>query len=323
MISEDDENNHFSSSSVLNDTTLLMLVHCYSSIGKMGPFIQLCASLRDKRKYSPLFIERMIICFADLDRLDVVEALLMEWLIRNLNLKQSGSDESTNTTDWNEVLGKSLQDNKSTIEGNEHHIDDNKDELRQFMLPLQERMSPKMGKRSKRSFLSSNKSARFTESLLANLDVGTLSYSLPSMDVWRSVSRMYADRTAWVQCLQVSALCFSPSLRGEGQHADSADERALVSIVHHTIRALCRSGQYLKALEYLQSSEGRLGRGLRKASTLALFLPYFHTQGSPAALQVVLNSVLDLVEDFIAQQGQKEHKDDGVEAVKEGELRGL
>ena len=134
---------------------------------------------------------------------------------------------------------------------------------------------------------------------------------------------MYADRTAWVQCLQVSALCFSPSLRGEGQHADSADERALVSIVHHTIRALCRSGQYLKALEYLQSSEGRLGRGLRKASTLALFLPYFHTQGSPAALQVVLNSVLDLVEDFIAQQGQKEHKDDGVEAVKEGELRGL
>ena len=29
MISEDDENNHFSSSSVLNDTTLLMLVHCH------------------------------------------------------------------------------------------------------------------------------------------------------------------------------------------------------------------------------------------------------------------------------------------------------
>ena len=45
MVSEDEENSHFSSASVLNDATLLMLVHCYSSIGKMGPFVQLCASV--------------------------------------------------------------------------------------------------------------------------------------------------------------------------------------------------------------------------------------------------------------------------------------
>lgn len=327
MVSEDEENSHFSSASVLNDATLLMLVHCYSSIGKMGPFVQLCASLRDKRKYSPLFIERMIICFADLDRLDVVEALLMEWLGRNLNVNPSGGDASTKTTDWNEVLGKTLQEEQSVGEGGKDcgnaKVGSSKEELLEFMLPLQERTSPKMGKRSKRSFLSSTKSAQFTENLLANLDVGTLSYSLPSIDVWRSVSRMYADRTAWVQCLQISALCFSHRLRSEAGQEDSLDDRLLVGIVHHTVRALCRSGQYLKALDYLQGSEQKLGRKLRKASTLALFLPYFHTQGSPAALQVVLDSVLDLMEAFLANKGHRGHADDGTEAVEEGELRGL
>ena len=77
LISTKEDTNRIYSTSVLNDATLLMLVHCYSSTGKMGPFIQMCADLRDKRKYTPLLVERMVICFARLDRLDMVEALLI------------------------------------------------------------------------------------------------------------------------------------------------------------------------------------------------------------------------------------------------------
>lgn len=320
LVSEDEETGHVSTASVLNDATLLMLVHCYSSIGKMGPFVQICASLRDKRKYSPLFVERMIICFAHLDRLDVVEALLVEWLGRNLNIGDVGDDMMQ--TDWNEVLSNTLQDEKLK---NSQAIGSYEGDLHEFMVPLLGRTSPKLGKRSKRSFLSSSKSAQFTKNLLNNLDVGTLSYSLPSIDVWKSVSRMYANRTAWAQCMQVSAVCFSrygheiETASHEGHTTNN--ERALAGIVHHTVRALCRSGQYLKALDYLHSSERSLGRRLRKAPTLALFLPYFHTHGSPAALQVVIDGVLDLIEEFIAKTAERSESDS--EVVKDVELRGL
>jgi hypothetical protein len=322
----------------LNDSTLMMLVQCYSRMGKPAPFLQLCRSLHDKRKYTPLFVERMVINFADLDRLDVVEALLQEWLGRNLKSSGNGDADAVGATtggddgktDWNEILRESLQqssarptDFSSASDGSGEPNNDLtaviETDLRAFAAPLLERTSPKTGKRSKRSFLSSTKSAAFTSTLLSNLDVGALSYVLPSMDVWKSVVKMYAHRTAWKQCLQVSSICLSTHSKGLSSSSSSsgkydaaelaANERALRSVVHHTVRALCRSGQYTEALEYLTETENRVGgnnnkKVLRKASTMALFIPFFSTQGSPAALQMVIDGTLDVVEGYLSQARQ-------------------
>ena len=227
-------------------------------------------------------------------------------------------------SDWNDVLRKTLQDEnrEDSWQGGSHES-----HLRNFMVPLLERTSPKLGKRSKRAFLSSSKAAQFTNNLLDNLDAGTLSYNLPSLDMWKSVVRMYADRTAWLQCMQISAVCFSPELHDSSNAAPREgegtmdDDQVLIGIVHHTIRALCRSGQYLKALNYLQSSQKKLGRRLRKAPTLALFLSYFHSHGNPAALQTVLDGVLDLIEEYLTQSDEGSSADG--DSVREVELRGL
>ena len=60
----------------------------------------------------------MLECFADLDRLDMLEALLIGWL-RSPSALSLNKEVDVETPDWNDILAKTLNNSTTTVEASD------------------------------------------------------------------------------------------------------------------------------------------------------------------------------------------------------------
>ena len=278
---------------LMNDHGITTLIHCYNRTGKPSAFQHLCSSIADKRKYTHYIVEQMVECFSDLDRLDILEALLIGWLVSPSALIKSKKSHALTSLEWNEVISTSLGNDKTSVECD--------DDLKAFMDSLLSRANQKPESRLKRSFISSvsSRPSSIACELLAQLDTGTLGGVFPGIDVWKRIVTMYANRGAWQHCMHIASFCMHIFSSHEEKNV-----RALHSITHHTVRVLCRGGRFTQALDFLDVAEKQLGEETKKAATIALFLPYFHRNGTITALQYLVNEVLSIVTVYQAGGGE-------------------
>jgi hypothetical protein len=288
---------------LLNDNGIVTLIHCYNRIGKPAGFLTLCSSVADRRKYTPYVAEQMLECFADLDRLDMLEALLIGWFhspssLSN-DLRGEEGDKDVETPDWNDALARTLKISNSAVEPS----DDLNAFVDSLMARVAQRTSEKRAKKPVEGGTGYSRTSNIAGELLAQLDQGTLRGALPAVPVWKRIVAMYANRGAWQQCVHIACFCMSSTPKHVLEEEPCGSVAfALRAIIHHTVRALCKSGRHAQALDILDTAEKQLGHEVKRPATLALFLPYFHRNGSPAVIQDMLDEVLAVVSAYLDEQ---------------------
>ena len=264
---------------LLNDHGIVTLIHCYSRLGKPAGFLPLCSAVADKRKYTPFVAEQMLECFADLDRLDMLEALLIGWLSSPSslfhNLKGEKGRKDVEALDWSHALARTLNEVDDAVKAS----DDIDAFVESLVVRRADRTSEKESKKSSLTGTGSFRASKIAGELLAQLDTGTLRSSFPRVPVWKRIVAMYANRGAWQQCIYIANFCLS-NTSTELLEKNPPDDVAfaLRGIAHHTARALCKSERYAQALDFLDSTEDKLGTKLNRPATLALFFSLFSSK---------------------------------------------
>ena len=114
----------------------------------------------------------------------------------------------------------------------------------------------------------------------------------PSLAAWAFVSKMYAQRFAWPQCVKIAEAASSSSSLATAEKGSSAE---VARLYHYAVQSLCDSNQFPRALKLVDEMRTR-SLPLGHVHLLTHLLKYYRFHGggleiSPEQLETILSGM--------------------------------
>jgi len=265
-------------SPLLSDEAVLQVVHAHLRLRKPSstllPLLQ-----RSRAHLLPRSIGLLVRGYCEAGKLNIVESILVRWLDsaceHTLGRASSGGGATAPPpSDWNTILQSTLQGydamDRTAAFGPLHDMG----AAQQLLSLLQSRRrmaaGPTAGGAPHKPGDGKAAAEVPTAAVAAILQMaGPSFFSFPDLSVWSALAKMYASRNQHHECMLVLDVCIAGTA-----NTSFSSSRELQSIYDSTVKVMCSSMQFRKAIHVHQQSCNTPGLATSELRHLGYMLRY-------------------------------------------------